>query len=132
VTFNKEGLFESRLKEADVDVPGVGVMRIRELSRAEVIDRLWEVDRTVRGAFETRLVSMSLVDPVLTEEEVQRWRTISTHGEIEAVLAKINELSMLTKESAKEAYKEFESNPDASFRDVPGEGAVDDGGASEG
>lgn len=129
---DKRTLLKPRLAEATVEVPGVGTVRVRELTRAEVVDEMPTVDRSVPGAFEAWLVATALVDPKLTEAEVLQWRTQSQPWEIEAVITAINELSALTKGAAKDAWKELEASPDAEFRDVPGEGAVDDGGAAEG
>lgn len=126
---DKEALFKPRLPEEEVDVPGVGAMRVRGLSRAEVVDQLNEVDRSIPGAFEARIVAMSLVEPSLTDDEVQRWRAASPPDEIGVVVDKINELSALTKQAVKDAYEEFESDPDVSFRALPGGEAGDDGGA---
>lgn len=130
MTVDKRQLLKPRLAETEIDVPGLGEIRVRVLSRAEVIDHLLMVDRSVPGAFETRLLSLSLVDPTLTEKEVAQWRKAAPAEEIDDVVAKINELSALNDQAAKDAYKEFESNPDSEFRVLPGGEAGDDGGST--
>jgi hypothetical protein len=132
VTFDKDLLFKPRLREEDVEIPGLGTIRVRGMSRAEVVDDLYEVDRSVAGAFECRLLSLAVVAPALTEEEAGEWRRAATGDEVRVVIDKINELSSLTKEQAKAAYKELASDSDATFRDGVGGEAVDDGGPAEG
>lgn len=129
MTVDKELLFKSRLPEEDVEIPGVGTVRVRALSRDEALK--------VRGTsdvatIERRMIAMGCVDPVLTENEVKRWQLAATAGELEPVTLKISELSGMTDDAAKEAYKAFEEDPDAEFRVLPGEQAGDDGGTSEG
>src|SRR5262245_25175130 len=129
----KSQLLRSQLREAEIPIPGKGMIRVRELSRSEVVDELNAVDRSSDPAlWEATLVALSLVAPVLSVEEVAEWRTSSEPHEIGAVIDKLTELSALTRDAAKAAWKEMESEPGAEFRAVPGSGAVDDGGAAEG
>lgn len=132
MTVSKEQLLAARLPEEDIDIPGIGTVRVRALSRAEVRDELNMVDRSEPGAWEALWLSMSLVEPTLTPEEAAQWRAGATALELEFVANKLGELSALTKQAAKDMYKEMESSSDATFRDVPGEGAGDDGDAAEG
>jgi hypothetical protein len=126
---DKELLFRPRLPEADVDVPGVGTVRVRALSRAEAMD---VENAKGNAAIERRLLSLGLVDPVLSEMEVGLWQKAAPASELEDVSNKIAELSGLLPDSAKEAVKEFEANPDTEFRLLPGAEAGHDGGAAEG
>lgn len=123
MAFDKELLFKSRLPEDDVEVPGIGTVRVRGLSRTEALHCRGTSDLV---AVERRMLAAGLVDPVLSENEVKRWQEASPAGELEALTLKISELSGMTETAAKEAYVEFEENPDAEFRDVPGAEAVDD------
>lgn len=127
---DKELLFKPRLPEADVDIPGVGTVRVRGLSRVEamLVQKAQGVDATER-----RILAYGMVDPEMTEVEVARWQKSSVAGEIEPVSRKIAELSGMLDNSAKEAVKEFEANPDSEFRVLPGAEAGHDGGpASDG
>lgn len=100
---DKEQLFKSRLEERDVDVPGVGTVRIRALSRAEI---LRVKDKPMDGSkMERMLLSMAMIDPELTEFEVGEWQAASGAGEIETVSKEIIALSGLEVDSAKSAYK---------------------------
>lgn len=132
MTVGKEELLNQSLPVDEVEIPGKGTVRVRGLSRAEALDELRKVDRSVSGAYECRLVSLSLVEPALTDDEVRLWRESSTSPELDVVLEAISVLSGMTKAAAKAAYKELASDSDAEFRDVPGGEAGDDGGAAEG
>jgi hypothetical protein len=137
MTFDKERLFKARLTEADVDVEGLGTVRVRALSRAEVL----RVRSAVKGEedaikrqadLERKMLALAMVDPELTEAEVGQWQAASTAGEMEPVTDKVQELSGLLQGAAKEAYVEFEQNPDAEFRLPPSGRAEHDRGPDAG
>lgn len=117
MAFDKDLLFKPRLPEADVEVPGIGTVRVRALSRAEAM-LVRKADGT--AAVERKMLALALVDPVLTESEVGRWQKASIAGELEPVTDKVSELSGMTQGAAKEAYQEFDEDPDAEFRLPPG------------
>lgn len=102
---DKAALFEPRLPEEDVTIEGVGCVRIRSLSRAEVL--------AIKGVempyseMECKLLAASLVDPVLTAEEVAKWQAASTAAELEPVTKAIMRLSGLEEDTAKQAVKRF-------------------------
>jgi hypothetical protein len=135
--FDKSLLFKSRLPEADVDVPGVGTVRVRGLSRAEVMgirsDVKDEADAIKRIAWlERKLLAAALVDPVLTEAEVAEWQKASTAGEMEPVAHMVQVLSGTDDGAAKAAYKEFDADPATEFRLPPSTEAGHDGGPAAG
>lgn len=117
MTVDKELLFKPRLAEADVEIPGLGAVRVRALSRSEVMS-LKAVATDVE-AVDRRMLFLGMVDPKLTEDEVVRWYAASPAGEIEPVTLKITELSGMTEGAAKEAYEAFDEDPDAEFRLPP-------------
>lgn len=121
---DKELLFKPRLPEEPVDIPGVGTVRVRGLNRIEAMHV-----QAANGpeATERRIMALGMVDPVMTEAEVGRWQKASAAGEIERVSTRIAVLSGMAPDSAKAAVKEFEANPDAEFRSLPGPEARDDG-----
>lgn len=124
MTVDKELLFKPRLPEADVDVPGIGTVRVRGLTRIEATGLTKglrsEADAYNRTAeIERRMLAAGMVEPKLTEDEARRWQEASPAGELEAVTNKINELSGTTPTAEKEAYVEFEENPDTEFRLPP-------------
>lgn len=123
---DKELLFKSRLPEADVDIPGVGTVRVRGLSRLEAMHV-----QAANGpdATERRVLALGLVDPALSEAEAGKWQKASIAGELEPVTAKIAELSGLVPGADKQAYKDFAADPGSEFRLLPGSEAADDGGS---
>lgn len=106
---DKELLFKPRLPETNVEVPGVGTVRVRGLNRIEAMHV-----QAANGpeATERRIMTLGMVDPVLTEAEVGQWQKASTAGEIEAVSQEIARLSGMLPDSDKEAYKSLPSGSD--------------------
>ncbi len=121
MTFDKELLFKPSLPEAEVEIPGKGTVRVRALTRVEVMS-LQNVKEGPdwASAVDRKMIALGLVDPVLTEAEVGQWQKASAAGEMEPVGQKITELSGMTEGAGKAAYKEFESDPDGEFRLPPG------------
>jgi hypothetical protein len=115
-----ETLFEPRLPEDDVTFTLKGKkvkVRVRALNRLEVlhvqnVDR----DREDRGAeIDRRMLSIGVLKPALTPATAGKWMAASPGGELEPVTDRIAELSGLRADSAKEAVKEFEADPEAEF-----------------
>jgi hypothetical protein len=92
MVIDKETLLKGRLPEAEVEIPGVGTVRVRALSRGEVfgVQQLKGV-----AVIERRVLHLGMIDPVMTEAEVQQWQDASPAGELEPVGGKIRELSGL-------------------------------------
>ncbi|KAB1925149.1 hypothetical protein F8280_12120 [Micromonospora noduli] len=122
---DKAALFAPRLPEADVEVPGVGTVRVRGLNRSEAMDVGKIADLSLR---DRTLIAIGMVEPSLSVSEVKRWGDAAPASELELVSRRIAQLSGMLPDSAKEAVKEFEANPDAEFRVLPGAEAGDDGG----
>lgn len=106
MTLDKAALFAPRLDEEEVEVGALGTIRIRSLSRSEVLAFR---NRKVEDAAEMErvLISTALVEPVLTEDEVGQWQAASSAGELEPVTQAISRLSGLDTAAAKEAVKRF-------------------------
>lgn len=122
----KARLLAPRLPEADVEVPGVGTVRVRGLNRAEAMSV-----QAANGieATERRILALGMVDPPMTEAEAGQWQKNAPAGEIDPVSTKIAELSGMLPGSAKAVVREFIDNPDAEFPVLPGGSAGHDGGA---
>ncbi len=104
--------------EDDVDVPGVGIVRVRGLNRAELM-QVQQVEGL--AAAERKIIVFGMVEPKMTEAEVGQWqKACLATGAIEAISTRIAQLSGMSKDSAKEAVKEFEANPDLEFPVLPG------------
>lgn len=101
----------SGMPEDFVDVPGLGTVCVRGLSRFEVLDVRKATDdaQGVDGPralmLERKMVSLAMLDPVLTEAEVGTWQKIAGAAELNVVSLKIQELSGMTDAAPKEAYK---------------------------
>lgn len=105
MAIDKAALFASRLPEEDVEIPNVGTVRVRSMSRSEVLD--------IRGKdlevseMERRLLSTAMVDPKMTEDEIGQWQQASTAGELEPVTKAIMRLSGLEEAVNKATIKQF-------------------------
>lgn len=134
MTVSKEALLARRhdtvtgFPEDDVEVPGMGTVRVRGLSRHEVI----HVQSAKGGPVkvEQLTVSLGLVDPQMTEDEVRQWQKLSIGGEMEPVTLAIGRLSGMLPGADKEAYKSFRDESDAGVRVLPGAEAGPDGGGT--
>jgi len=101
---DKIALMTERLPRDEVDIPGLGTVTVRGLSRYELL-LAGKAGTDDLVASERRLVSMGMVDPEMSEDDVAAWQKCSPAGEIAPVVLKINELSGITREASKEAYK---------------------------
>lgn len=99
---DKKLLLKPRLPEAEVEIPGVGKVRVRGLSRAEAM-----LVRQVEDvkAFECRMIALGMVEPKLTEDEVEQWQQATTPAELEAITSAILDLSGMAVGADKTAYK---------------------------
>lgn len=100
---DKKDLLKRRCPEADVELPGVGTVRVRGLTRAEVKT----IGEGVNDGkdMEAQALSWALVDPQLTVEEVQQLFEVAGFAEIQLLNQTINELSGIAGLAQKEAYK---------------------------
>lgn len=128
-TVDKALLFKPRLPEDEVEIPGVGTVRVRALNREEAKSTQKIEDPALR---DLHIIAIGMVDPQLSVSEVKRWAEASPASEMEPVANKIAELSGMLPDSPKRVVTEFEANPDAEFRALPSGQAVDDGGSTPG
>lgn len=105
VSLSKEDLLKKRFGVEDVEIPNVGTVKVRALTRGEAL-QVQGVEMPV-AEMEQRLVSLAMVEPKLTEAEVKEWQDNSTAGEIQAVTEVIVRLSGMEQGAAKEAMKRF-------------------------
>jgi cell division inhibitor SulA len=94
----KEALFKPRLPEDDVEVPGVGTVRVRGLSRTEVMlmrkaTDIEAIDGSRALVLERKMLALGMVDPQLSESEAGRWQQASAAGELDLVSDRIAQLS---------------------------------------
>lgn len=134
---DKELLFKARLPEADVEVAGIGTIRVRGLARSElmVLRKATDTehfDGPRALVIERKMLSAAMVDPTLTEAEVGRWQQASAAGELEPVMAKVTELSGMAEDAPKSGVPGDGDGPGAGVRALPGGEAEHDGGGAAG
>lgn len=109
---DKDALFRPRVDEDDVEIPGVGTVRVRGLTRHEVLaaqqGRLGDT-----MAAERAMLALGMLDPKLTEDEVARWQRACPAGEMEPVTRKIQELSGMLDGSPKSGLRGDGDGPGA-------------------
>jgi len=131
MTVSKEQLAKPRLEEAEVEIPGVGTVRVRALSRGEIF-RMQKVATKDTGARERLILSLGMLEPAMTEIDVQNWQEAAPAGELDGPVDKIRKLSGLEEKAEKEAVLDFRDGPDDGVRTLPGDQAGDDGGDDPG
>jgi hypothetical protein len=126
---------ETGLPEDDVQVPAVGTVRVRGLSRDEVIGIRKAADNdpaTIDGKrvliLERKMIALAMIDPELSEAEVGQWQRIAPAGELDAVTVKIQELSGMAEAATKSDLPGDGERPGSGDGVLPGDQAVDDGG----
>lgn len=112
--------------EEPVELPDLGTVVVRGLSRAEA--RIVQ-DIEDESASERKMIALGMIAPQLTEDEVGVWQSVSDAMEMEPVVNAITRLSGLARDAGKQAYRDFQSDPDAEFRSLPGAEARHDGRA---
>ena len=100
---DKETFLKPRLPEADVDVPDVGTVRVRGLSRQEALS-LQSLGDDV-SAMERAVLALGVVVPVLSSDDWDAYYAAAPAGEVAPIVAAIHRLSGLQEGSAKAAYK---------------------------
>ena len=126
---SKEQLLKARLPEQEVLVDG-GSLRIRGLSRAEAA-RLARF-KADPDAGEVWLLTVAIVDPQLSEDEVRTWMQSAPNDEVTAVLDAVFEISGLKEAALKAAAKRFRNESGAEPGVPSGPNAGDDGSPSAG
>lgn len=102
---DKAALLTKRFGFQDIEVPGVGTVQVRSLTRAEALSvqgQEFEVE-----VLEQKLIAMAMVDPQLSEAEVKEWQGAATAGEIQIIVESIVRISGLEGYAAKAAYANF-------------------------
>lgn len=117
---DKDTLLKPRLAEQTYEIEGVGTVRFRALSRAQVL--AWRADPTNDGALtERRVLAAALIDPVLTEDEVGEWQEVSPAGELEELFVTVAGLSGLFDSDVKGKMQQFPDGSGDELHVLPGE-----------
>lgn len=102
---SKADLLKKRFGEEEVEVPGVGTVRVRALTRGQALEL--QGKEVEVAEMERRLISMAMVEPKLTEDEVKEWQDNTTAGELQGVMEAIVRLSGMEAHASKAAYQQF-------------------------
>lgn len=93
------------LPEDEVELEGIGTVRVRALSRYEILLANKGVADDDVVTMEQNMLAMAMLDPQMTKADIGKWQKISPIGQMQAVVAKVNELSGVGEGVQKEAYK---------------------------
>lgn len=104
----KARLFVPSLPVEVYELPDVGEIKIRGLSRLEAIRLDNAPDAAARDVI---IFKAGIVEPALTEAEVRRMMTARPAGELEDLSRRIAELSRLLPGADKEQYKSVRDEP---------------------
>jgi len=113
------------MPESDAEVRGKGTVRVRGLSRWELLAGKGIEDRT---AYEAYIVATGMVAPAMTPAAVEAWMRKALATDFEDVTDKITGLSGMDEGAERAAARELFEDPDAEFRDVPSGSVADDPG----
>lgn len=104
MALSKEALLATKgIGTEEVEVPGVGTVVVRGLSRSEVV-ALVHLDADV---MEIRSMVDGMVDPSLTFDEVEEWRKEASSEVIRPISDAILTLSGLAEGARHEAERQF-------------------------
>jgi len=103
---DKGKLLTGRLEHRDVEIPGVGTIRVRGLSRAEVlaVQDAAGPDASKQD-IEAHTMAAAMIDPPMTVDEIRQWQASSPAGEMEEATRAVSELCRVGRDDAKAAYK---------------------------
>ncbi|XTZ16416.1 hypothetical protein ACQSSU_03160 [Micromonospora echinospora] len=96
---DKAALLARRLPEDDVEIEGVGTVRVRALSRAEAM----KVQRLAAKERDAHQIALGMMDPPMSVDDVKAWAAASPAGEMERVSRRIAELSGVISEGAQKS-----------------------------
>lgn len=105
MAIDKKALLNQAFGTQDVEIPGVGTVTIRALTRGEAI-RI-QGDEMLAEEAECKLLALAMVDPVMTEDEIQEWQDTSPAGQMQPVIKAILAASGMVEEVTRDAYADF-------------------------
>jgi hypothetical protein len=108
-TVDKAALLAATLPQAPVEVPGVGSVIVRSLSRDQVV-RLQACPNP--GVLENETLAAGMVEPALTVEEAAAWRAVADNDAVKVVSDRILQLSGLVEGSQTDKERRFRAGDD--------------------
>lgn len=101
---DKSKLLSKRLSTKEIRIGNdEDTVTIRSLSREDAL-KVTHKEMAV-AELERFVLSRTMVDPEMSEDDVREWQRNSDAGEIQSVFEEVLRLSGLTKDSGKAAYK---------------------------
>ncbi len=96
---DRERFLKAAVPEAEVDIPGEGTVRVRGLTRTEVLGL--QGLASDQAALERRIIALGLVDPELSAADVDAWYDTAPAGHTDLIVNKVSDLSGITEGAAK-------------------------------
>lgn len=90
-----------RLQGEEFEIPGVGTVLIRALSRHEMLTASKAAEGGGALAMEREMISYALLEPTMTIDQVAEWQRASPAAEMMPLVHKINALSGIGKGAEK-------------------------------
>lgn len=103
MTIDKSALLAKRFGVETVEIPGVGEVKVRALTRGEALSFKGQTE-DVR-LFEQKILALAMVEPTMSEEDIKAWQDASPAGELDTVFSVVLRLSGMEKHADKAAYK---------------------------
>lgn len=94
-----EALLAQRFGVRDYEVPGLGIIRVRPLTRAEALAVVGK--KLDQDVMEQQLLSKAVVEPKLTESDIRTWQANSPAGELGDLVLFVQQISGLAEGAAK-------------------------------
>jgi hypothetical protein len=110
---DKSTLTADRLNSEELDLPGVGTITVRGLSRFELLLAGKLTGDQGAAVMEQHMLSMGMVDPEMSTKDVEAWQKASPAGEIMPVVSLINRLSGVGQGADKSGVPEAGAEPGA-------------------
>lgn len=98
--------------EEEVRIGDFGVVKIRALTRAEVLRLQQVAEKDGIPTAEAQAIASAVVEPRFTIDEVRRWQKIARGGEIQVLAERINKLAGMSEEELKAATDRFSEGRD--------------------
>jgi hypothetical protein len=100
---DKNVLLNQTVPSGPVDIPGIGTVTVRGMTRYEM-QMLGKIEAGDEVK-ERKILAMTMVDPTMSEGDVEAWQMCSPAGQINRVAMEVNRLSGIGRDAEKEAYK---------------------------
>jgi len=107
-----DDLTTERLPGEDFTIEGLGTVRIRGLSRFEVLAAQKQKDAGV-AAMERVMLSCAMVEPRMSEAQVTAWQKATPAGLLEPLTRRVQALSGMGEGAEKAQYKSDGGGPDS-------------------